>query len=313
MPIYQLQGDKLSQINESKIDLEKDIQKITEENLFTLFGLEFIASEFTIHDFRIDTIAYDPESKSFVIIEYKRDKSSSVIDQGFSYLSLMLKNKSDFVLEYYHKKSKKEIDKKEFDWSQSRVIFIANSFTTYQENAVGFRDLPIELWEVKKYDNNTILYNQIITAASNDSLKAIPKNSAISKIANEVKKHTEESLIPKGTEGENLYNLLKEKIQLIDPNLYVHPTKLYLTFRLPGNWRNIISVWIKKEKLLLELLRSEPRDFQDPEKKIRYREDSFKHFNQHISLMDIESEKEVDYAAFVIKQLYDRFIKDYTK
>ena len=57
-------------------------------------------SEFTLHNFRIDTLAFDEESKSFVIIEYKKDKSFSVVDQGYAYLSLMLNNKADFILEY---------------------------------------------------------------------------------------------------------------------------------------------------------------------------------------------------------------------
>jgi hypothetical protein len=49
---------------------------------------------------RIDTLAFDPESRAFIIIEYKRDRNFSVIDQGMAYLNLMLNNKTDFILEY---------------------------------------------------------------------------------------------------------------------------------------------------------------------------------------------------------------------
>jgi RecB family endonuclease NucS len=63
-------------------------------------GVEMVCSEFTIKGKRIDTLAFDPQSQSFIIIEYKRDKNLSVGDQGFSYLGLMLENKADFVLTY---------------------------------------------------------------------------------------------------------------------------------------------------------------------------------------------------------------------
>jgi len=150
MPIFKNENNTLKSIREIGIELEKDIQKITEDNLLAIFGLKFISSEFSLQGFRIDTLAFDVENNSFVIIEYKRDKSFSVIDQGFSYLSLLLNNKDSFILEYA-KKTGFDLNKINIDWSQSRVIFIAHSFTSYQQNAINFKDLPIELWEITKY------------------------------------------------------------------------------------------------------------------------------------------------------------------
>ncbi|MFZ1875504.1 MAG: hypothetical protein WAU25_00560, partial [Nitrososphaeraceae archaeon] len=66
-----------------------------------------------------------------------------VIDQGYAYLALLLNNKADFILLYNETGEKKTLN--EVDWSQSRVIFISPSFTTYQRKAIEFRDLPIEL------------------------------------------------------------------------------------------------------------------------------------------------------------------------
>lgn len=78
MPIFKIEKSKLKPISEKKIDLEKDIQKITEENIETIFDLKFVSSEFSLHSFRIDTLAFDEESKSFVIVEYKRDRQLKV-------------------------------------------------------------------------------------------------------------------------------------------------------------------------------------------------------------------------------------------
>lgn len=74
-----------SEIKEKPFKLERDIQRMFETNMSEIMGLEMIKSEFTIKDRRIDTLAFDPQSKSFVIIEYKRERNSSVIDQGFTY------------------------------------------------------------------------------------------------------------------------------------------------------------------------------------------------------------------------------------
>ena len=117
-------------------------------------------TEFTVDKFRIDTVSFDRETNSFIIIEYKKSQNFSVIDQGYAYLSLILNRKADFVLKFNEVFGKSE-NKKFFDWSQSRVIFVSPSFTDFQIQAINFKDLPIELWEVKAYENNIVRYNPI--------------------------------------------------------------------------------------------------------------------------------------------------------
>ena len=72
MPIYKIKNDKLVSIKEKKILLEKDIQKLTEDNLDIIFGLKFISTEFAVQNFRIDTLAYDETSNSFIIPRYPK-------------------------------------------------------------------------------------------------------------------------------------------------------------------------------------------------------------------------------------------------
>jgi predicted metal-dependent hydrolase len=69
-----------------------------------------VASEFELNSLRVDSLGYDKESNSFVIVEYKRDKSFSVIDQGYAYLALLLNNKAEFIL-LYNQKSKNQLHK----------------------------------------------------------------------------------------------------------------------------------------------------------------------------------------------------------
>ena len=100
MDLYKVKNNKIEQVDRESFKLEKDIQSLVEKNLDTLFELEFVCTEFTIGEFRLDTLCFDNETNSFVIVEYKKGSSYSVIDQGYSYLSVMLNNKSDFILEY---------------------------------------------------------------------------------------------------------------------------------------------------------------------------------------------------------------------
>ncbi len=159
MPLYKIE-QQLEQIKEISFKLEREIQQLTEQNLRSLLRLNFIRSEFSLNNFRIDTLAFDHDAKAFVIIEYKRDKTFSVIDQGYAYLSLMLNNKADFILEY-NESQNQSLKRTDIDWTQSKVIFVSPLFTTYQREAINFKDLPIELWEVKKFENNTFSFEQV--------------------------------------------------------------------------------------------------------------------------------------------------------
>jgi hypothetical protein len=72
----------------------------------------------------------------------------------------MLNNKADFILEY-NESQNQSLKRTDIDWTQSKVIFVSPLFTTYQREAINFKDLPIELWEVKKFENNTFSFEQV--------------------------------------------------------------------------------------------------------------------------------------------------------
>ncbi|RLI79072.1 hypothetical protein DRP07_10455, partial [Archaeoglobales archaeon] len=192
MLIFAIKQNKLEKVREIPFSSEREIQHMTEQNLQEIFGLEFVKSEVSLADLRIDTLAFDNETNSFVIIEYKKDRNFSVIDQGYAYLALLLNNKAEFVLIYNECKNK-SLRKGDIDWSQSRVVFVSPQFTRYQRKAIEFKDLPIELWEVRKYENNTILFNQLKSPETSESITKIsPKSSIVQRVSKEIKVYTEE-------------------------------------------------------------------------------------------------------------------------
>ena len=54
MILYNLKKDKLNEIPIDQFKLEKDIQKIVEQNIEEIFNLKFVCSEFSIRNQRFD-------------------------------------------------------------------------------------------------------------------------------------------------------------------------------------------------------------------------------------------------------------------
>ena len=181
MTLYQINNEKLDHIKKVNFDYEKDLQKLTENNLEELFNLQFVETEFQVDNLRIDTLAFNIESNSFVIIEYKNTKNYSVIDQGYSYLSLLLNNKAEFVLKY-NENIGVNLKKSDIDWSQTIIMFIAPSFTTYQLKSVEFNDLAFELWKISKFSNDTILFDKVNVSENKASINTVKNKKTFNRI-----------------------------------------------------------------------------------------------------------------------------------
>lgn len=160
MRIFQL-WDKLVEIKGQPFDREKTIQNIIENNFSIIFpNMELLKTEFSIGDFRIDTLAFDSKQKSFVIVEYKKIEKISLSDQGISYRRTLLNRKEKPIL-LYNKKIGKTLDESDFNWNKIRVIFISPTFTKYQKEISKSSELQIELYEIKKYQNGIVTLNAI--------------------------------------------------------------------------------------------------------------------------------------------------------
>lgn len=298
MALYKI-GDKLEHIKESSFRLEKEIQKITEENLGTVLKLDFVRSEFSLNNFRIDTLAFDNEANSFVIVEYKRDKNFSVIDQGYAYLSLMLNNKADFILEYNEQKEG-TLMRTTVDWSQSKVIFISPSFTNYQQEAINFKDLPIELWEVKKYENNTVSFKQIQKSGTQESIKTISRNDeAVEKVTNELKVFTEQEHIQKAEfEIRELYETFKEGVFNLAENITLNPRKHFVGFRVNGNTFCDVVFQGRSLKIFLNLKSDE---LDDP-KGLARDVSNVGHWGNGAYELKISDSEDIEYILSLVKQ-----------
>jgi predicted transport protein len=302
MQIYSINKGKLNHIESLDFKLEKEMQSLCESNLFELFGLELVKSEFVLSGLRMDTLAFDLEVKSFVVIEYKRDRNFSLIDQGYAYLSSILNNKAECVLEYNENRNL-PIKRENVDWTQTRVIFMAPSFTQYQIQSINFKDLPFELWELKKYSNDILSVGQIQHLGSKESVKTISKVSTeIKGVSKEIKVHTEEDhLAVANSDTKELYELLKSYLVSLGDGIKVKPKKQSIGFIAKSNF---VDVHIQKEglKAWLNLKKGE---LNDP-KKLARDMSILGHWGNGDYELHLKNVEDIDYFLGLAKQAYKK-------
>ena len=101
LKLFRYQSSKVTEIDgTSSTALEKSLQTLFEQNLETLLGVRFLASEFSTgreHGGRMDTLGLD-ENGCPVIIEYKRATNMNVISQGLFYLDWLVTHRGDFEM-----------------------------------------------------------------------------------------------------------------------------------------------------------------------------------------------------------------------
>jgi hypothetical protein len=307
MDLYKLEkNQKLSDLAELKFDLERDIQVVIERNTQELFNLEFVKSEFTVNNYRMDTLCFDQEANAFVIIEYKNTQSYSVIDQGFTYLSTMLNNKSEFVLEY-NETMGQSMKRNEVNWTQSRVIFVSPSFSQYQRDSVNFKDIPFELWEVKKFKGDMFAMNRI-TTTSKQSMKGIEKTKDA--VLSQVDVGDEETLLSKVPEEiRDRYGRLKEAISSWSDVSF--KANNYYVAVLKGN-KVKIYINIQQKQIKIHMLRridfkgnvsAQPVKFEldDPKKIFQIITSERKELYSYL----MKDDKNFDYVVLMLKQKFE--------
>jgi len=302
MQLFRLTPDRLQEIEKTTFRLEREIQSLLEKNLGTLFNLEFISSELSVGRFRLDTVAYDSESSAFVIIEYKNSTNYSVIDQGFTYLSVMLDRKADFV-NAYNTKMRTHLRLNEIDWSQSRVIFISPSFTSFQRESINFKDIPFELWQIKKFGDDIIALEQYVTSPTETIARFNRSNPTINRVTDTVAVFDESVHLTNCNEATvAIWDSLKQ--HLLDyPDTSIKVLKKYVAIRR-GN-RTVCYVYFRSASLAIVMLQGSFR-FNDPAGLLTRQVSTLRTGEQKTEYqLLLNSRRNLDQCLLLIKQKYD--------
>jgi predicted transport protein len=301
MKLYKINGEIISSLSSITFKLEKDIQSLIEKNLEELFNIQFVKSELTIKNFRIDTLGYNKETNSFVIIEYKKERNFSVIDQGYTYLSLLLNHKAEFVLEY-NENTNQQIKRDDVDWSQSKVIFISPSYTEYQKHSVNFRDVPFELWEIKQFENNLLsLTQQKNTSTESISSVEVDNGGVVKEVTKEIKVYTEDYHFDRRNVNDTikeLYSTLKDRITGLG-EIDVVPRSTYIGFKRRTNF---VDIDFQKGNLWLWI--NLPKGKLDDPKELSRDISSIGHYGNGDYELKVFPNTDLDYVMFLINQSY---------
>ena len=301
MQVFHIRGDKLEDAKEIPFRNEDELQNLIDNNLKEIFGLELIKPQYTLDDLRMDTVAFDSNNNAFVIIEYKNTANFSVVDQGYAYLNLLLDKKADLIL-LYREQISKDLKKDDVDWSATRILFISPEFTKYSVRALSI-DLPIELIEVHKYANGSLVLNRIeVKKQRGAAIEPVLKNSVIQRVSREIKLYDEDYHLKKTSENlKGIYQYLKEKIMALDENIVERPRKNYIGFIASTNF---VDIHFAKGKLKI-WLNMKKGELNDPQHLCRD-VSMVGHWGNGDYEIDVKDEHNLDYLMSLIEQSYKK-------
>lgn len=254
-----IKNDKL--LKQSEFKFEKDIQIFVENHIPDILGeeYEFVCTEFPVGDFRIDSLAFNIETKSFIIIEDKKVENKSLVDQGLTYLKLLRDRKADFILKYNEIKHT-NYNVNDIDISQSKVIFFSPYYNKYQIYSSDYQNIPFDLYKVTKYEDDIIDIEKIEKTSkekfNNEIFKELNTNTSSNE---EIKVYTEEDHknYYKIEKINDIYDKLKEEILDLG-DIDIDVKKVYIAFKGRINiadvefFKNHITVFVNVKKGNLE-------------------------------------------------------------
>ena len=160
MPIFRQAVDAPAvQLTPVPFANEKELQAFFECNLDVLLGIRFVASEFSTggkHGGRIDTLGLDTEGNP-AIVEYKWEKSASVITQGLFYREWLLDHRGDFEIAV----QKTLGAAAKVNWDSPRVVIVASTYTKYDSSAVNQLPGAIELLRYQRYEDGIVVVEDL--------------------------------------------------------------------------------------------------------------------------------------------------------
>lgn len=250
LKLFRIEHGTAIELEGLALALEKPLQALIERNMEVLFGVRFVASEYSTgkkHGGRIDSLGID-ENGSPVIFEYKRSINENVINQGLFYLDWLLDHRAEFELLVM-----KTLDAQtagQIDWSGPRLICVASDFTRYDEHAIAQINRSIELVRYRDYDGAFLTLDLVAstsataTAAGADDQPKPPRRSS-EKTVTQLHEQAPEDL-------RNLYGTLEDYLLSLGDDVTKTTRQLYYAFRRIKNFA-CVEIHPQSRKLLVYL------------------------------------------------------------
>lgn len=294
-------------------DYEKMIQTLVERNIEIIFPeLEFIYTEFSLDGLRIDSVAFNKESNSFVIIEYKNIKHGGVLDQGMAYLDLLEDKKEAFLLLYNNEKSK-SLKMNDVEWEESKVIIIAPEFTLHQLRSANRTKDPIDLYKISRFEDDIIILEKIQKSRIDSSKTKTNRPQRLDEYSEDdyLAGKYFRNRIPKES-ARRLYKLMKNRILEKFPDLEFKQKSRYGGFYSNTNGSAICTLEISTVKLKCCYSTSK-KDIMPESKFVRYMRkkngEKIGHWGIGDYMSEINNKDDIKNAIPFIEKVYHLKIK----
>ena len=190
------------------------------------------------------------------------------------------------------------------------------SFNAYQKNSVNFKDVPFELWEIKKFEGGIIALEQQVSTSNEsiDKISSINPSSLIHKVTDEVKASSETQLISSlAIDLQPVWTVFRERLLEL-PDTSVHTTQNYLSIKYDGT--ALIYIRFRKNELNCELLRGNVYpggvvrgkffEIDDPKGVTSVRTWNWKSgVTGSVYTFSLKSLDQLDYVMYLVKQKYE--------
>ena len=306
MPLFAITKSALVSIGQTNFHAEKALHKLIEDNLESVFGCRFVATEFSTgsqHAGRIDTLALS-EDDNPVIIEYKKVESSELINQSLFYLSWIHDHRGDFEIA-----AQKSLGNKvKVDWSDIRVICLAPNYKKYDLHAVQVMGANLELWTYRLFENGSLYLEEILqksTATSPSSSQSGSELTAGQKAALSrktgsytVESHFKTNPIP----IQELARTIQQFLLRLDPAIEEVPKKFYIAYKIS---QNLVCMQIHKTRVLL-YVKLDPKKISNAPEKLARDMTNIGHYGTGDLELSVSSQNDLDFIKPILEEAYQR-------
>lgn len=183
-----------------------------------------------------------------------------------------------------------------------KLFLFPPAFTDYQKQSTNFKDLAIELWEIKRFDNDLISINPIKRSKSAPSIKQVQhtKDSALDKVTKALVVYDEDyHLNDKSDDVLELYESFKNAILALSTDLEISPKKFYIAFKQGKN--NIVDIHIQSKSLKIWI--NAKKDELDDPKKLTKDVSNVGHWGNGDYELTVTDTKNLEYIMSLVKQV----------
>lgn len=251
LKLFRIAGGFATELTGTSFALEKQLQRVIEDNMETLFAVRFVASEHhtgVLHAGRVDSLGLD-ENNSPVIFEYKRSIKENVINQGLFYLNWLLDHRGDFSELVRARLGGDAADA--IDWTSPRLICVASDFDRYDEHAIAQINRSIELVRYRDFGGELLALDRV--AATNEQL---PSETPTTRSPRKPKMSSEKTVSDKlgqaSAELTELYANLEAQLEALGDDVTKRTLKHYFAFRRLKNFA-CVEVHPQNQVLLVYL------------------------------------------------------------